>query len=224
MTVSGIGSPRERLTEAAQEVFAERGFAAASVREICGRAGVNVAAINYYFGDKERLYIEAVKAAHRCTSDEPPMPAWPEGTPAWDRLRDFIRVMVVRMVRESRPHATHLIMREMAQPTAACLEVVRDYIRPSADVLRGILAELLPDLTHDESYLFGFSIMGQVLIYQQSRPIVRMLMGEGEFDALSVDRIADHIFAFTRGGIEARRRVRSAPPTTGPDESREGMS
>ncbi len=44
---------RQRLIEAVGEVFAERGFRAATVRDICQRAQANVAAVNYYFGDKE---------------------------------------------------------------------------------------------------------------------------------------------------------------------------
>ena len=60
--------PETRLLEAAERVFAEKGYKAASVREICKQAGLNIAGVNYYFGDKERLYIEAVKYAHRgCT-------------------------------------------------------------------------------------------------------------------------------------------------------------
>jgi AcrR family transcriptional regulator len=47
---------REKLLEAAGQIFAEHGFQAATVREICSRAGANVAAINYYFGDKVELY------------------------------------------------------------------------------------------------------------------------------------------------------------------------
>src|SRR5438552_12326711 len=52
-----------RLLEVAGQVFAEKGFDGATVREICQRADANIAAVNYYFRDKEKLYIEAVKSA-----------------------------------------------------------------------------------------------------------------------------------------------------------------
>ena len=55
----------ERLMEAAGWVFAEKGFRNATIRDICKRAGANIAAVNYHFGDKEHLYIEVIKYAHR---------------------------------------------------------------------------------------------------------------------------------------------------------------
>ena len=55
---------RQRLLDAAIVVFANKGFEAASIREICSLAGVNIAGVNYYFRDKEKLYIEAAKHSH----------------------------------------------------------------------------------------------------------------------------------------------------------------
>jgi TetR/AcrR family transcriptional regulator len=50
------GSPRERILLAAQDLFAQQGFAATSIRQIAGAAGVNLAMVHYYFGSKEILY------------------------------------------------------------------------------------------------------------------------------------------------------------------------
>jgi AcrR family transcriptional regulator len=194
-------STKQRLLDAAEVLFAEKGFDATSVEEITKRAGANRAAVSFHFGGKEHLYIEAVKYAHRTCHDGVPLPEFPDGTPAIERLRGFIRTMVKRMADEPDPFATQLMMRELAQPTAACVEVVREYIRPMADVLRGILGELLPNADPVQIYLTGFSIVGQCLFYKQNRPIARLLMGDADFENLDADRIAEHVIAFTLKGL-----------------------
>src|SRR5438445_3526019 len=54
---------RTKLLRAAVHVFAERGYEGATVREICREAGVNVALVNYHFGDKLELYVEVIRFA-----------------------------------------------------------------------------------------------------------------------------------------------------------------
>ncbi|MDQ7831098.1 MAG: CerR family C-terminal domain-containing protein [Desulfovibrionaceae bacterium] len=57
MTPKDGTDTREKLLLAAVAVFAEKGYKAATVREICRRAkGANNNAVNYYFGDKAKLY------------------------------------------------------------------------------------------------------------------------------------------------------------------------
>jgi len=53
---------KERLVGAATMLFAERGFHGTTIRDIAERAGVNVAAGNYHFGSKKRLYLEVLRA------------------------------------------------------------------------------------------------------------------------------------------------------------------
>ncbi len=51
---------RERLLDAAEALFADRGYHAVSMRDIAGRAKVNLAAAGYHFGSKENLFVEAL--------------------------------------------------------------------------------------------------------------------------------------------------------------------
>ncbi len=66
-----VAVTREKLVEAAAQVFAEVGFEAATVREICSRAGTNGAAVNYHFGDKLGLYTEVLKRPPSRRSGQP---------------------------------------------------------------------------------------------------------------------------------------------------------
>ena len=56
----GEENTRDKILNAAGEVFAEQGFEGATVRAITERAGVNLAAVNYHFRDKAELYTRVV--------------------------------------------------------------------------------------------------------------------------------------------------------------------
>ena len=52
---------RARLIDSAMRLFGERGFGAATTRDIAVDAGVNAPALQYYFGNKEGLYLACVE-------------------------------------------------------------------------------------------------------------------------------------------------------------------
>src|SRR5690242_1769375 len=54
---------KEKILEAAEQLFAEKGFEGTSVRDIAQQADVNIAMISYYFGSKEKL-LEALIENH----------------------------------------------------------------------------------------------------------------------------------------------------------------
>ena len=56
---------RALLLEIAGQVFAQRGYADATSKEICERAGTPMASVNYHFGSREALYEEVLIEAHR---------------------------------------------------------------------------------------------------------------------------------------------------------------
>lgn len=204
--------PRRRLLEAAGEIFAEKGFEGARVRQIIERAGVNIAGVNYYFRDKERLYVEAVK--HAACGAPGEAPAWPTGTPPAVKLRDFIRQMVRHLFDPDRPAwCARLMMREMAQPTSACTELVRDYIAPRAAVLEGIIRELMPpDVPRWKRLMTAFSIVGQMLFYVSHKPILDLLAGPEALAHFDAAAVAEHVteFSLKALGVSAAGRKRVA--------------
>jgi AcrR family transcriptional regulator len=196
-----------RLLEAAGEIFAEKGFKGATVREITARAGANLALVNYHFGDKERLYIEAVKHAAGAGVEDEHL-AWPPDTPPAVKLRDLIRFQLLKFQDPNRPEwLSRLVMRELTQPSEACAELVREFIEPRSKILLGILRELLPPNTPRwKMFLTAFSIVGQCHFYCSHKPIVRLLVGEEDYKRFDVDALAEHITQFTLRALGAADR------------------
>jgi AcrR family transcriptional regulator len=205
MTAIDLDTTRQRIVEAAGEIFAERGFDGTTIRDICQRAGANVASVNYYYGDKQRLYVEAVVRAHRWRMERAQLPDWPPNTPPQKKLADFIATFVRRM--RSGPEDTwhtRLVMREILQPTEACAELVHVSIRPQFETLLGILRELLSAETSDEQlHLTAFSIVGQCLFYRLADPVIRNLVDDDEYSDYGVDKLARHITAFSQSALNA---------------------
>lgn len=198
-----VAATRERLLETAGEIFAEKGFKGATIREIIDRAGVNIAAVNYYFRDKERLYIEAVKQVACAVPVE--KLRWPAKTPPVVKLRDFIQQMAGHLLDPARPawHA-RLLMREMARPTSACAELVRDYIAPRAAILAEIVREFLPPNTPRWQHLLTcFSIVGQILFYVAHKPVIELLTGPDDLKHFSAAAVSEHIAQFTLRALKA---------------------
>jgi AcrR family transcriptional regulator len=204
--------PRERILSAAGQEFAERGYEATTVRDICLAAGVNVAAVNYYFGDKRRLYIESVKHAHRERVRQVPLSEMPPGTSAEDRLHGFVRNMLERMLGFGQPPwQARLMLREVLQPTEACRELVEDYIRPHFAMLIDILDALAAGrLSQPELRRIALSIVGQCFLYRAAGDVVRMLVPADELAARHTpEELAVHV---TRYALAAFGK---APPLVG---------
>lgn len=203
------GETRGRLLEAAGEVFAERGFHSATIREICDRAGANVAAINYHFGDKETLYAEVFHEWSRLAEQKyPPTMGLGEHPTTEERLRAFVLSFLHRITDSGRPvwHGK-LIAREISEPTGMLNRLIDKIHRPLNDLLESIVRELLGDkATTDRVRLYSASVMGQCLHYHFARPVIERIYPEQGFQPRDIEQLATHIARFSLAAIHAATR------------------
>ncbi len=135
---------RTHLLQAAGEVFAERGYADATSKEICAKAGANVAAVNYYFGSKERLYEEVMIEGHRqiISLDDLQAITGSDG-PAEDRLRNLLAHFVRTATGASGLWGVAVFLRELVTPSPQLPAVITQAVRPKMLLARGLIAEIL---------------------------------------------------------------------------------
>lgn len=195
----------DRLLAAATEVFSEVGYRAATLREICRRGRANIAAVNYYFRDKEQLYTAVlhrlVAAAGEGMARLAPDPALsPE-----EKLRHFLREFLDNLLGSERPvQLLRLVSHEMVEPTPALELAVEKAVRPVNEILRGIVVELGEPTVSPESIRDCVSsILAQCSSYHHCEALIERADHLNVHAPATIARLADHIFRFSLGGIRA---------------------
>jgi AcrR family transcriptional regulator len=205
---------RDRIVAAAGAVFAERGFRGTTIRQITARAGVNLAAVNYYFRDKGELYIQVLKEAKRHV----PLLALPGpgGNPEAQ-----LRVLVDRFVRSlldpKRPfwHG-RVLMAEMSNPTPALGVLIRDVTAPFYHKMRSLIGEIVGGAgSAVELDLLTLSVMGQCVFYVCSRPVIEQLALDLGKSPNRTDWIARHVGDFSMAALRDFRRRATQKPRAG---------
>jgi AcrR family transcriptional regulator len=200
-----LDATRARLITAAGEVFAEHGFQAATVRDICTRAGANIAAVNYHFRDKAGLYLAVLRHSMAGGTDMPePRDAARLAKTPEEALRLMISAMLLRMHNPSTGRACHLriMVHEMAQPTEALPRVVEEIIGPNYAAMREILSRLLNRAPGDDiTRLCAHSIIGQVVHYAHAGPVINLLWPDLKMTPERLNAIAAHISDFSLSAI-----------------------
>jgi len=199
---------KAKLIQAAGQVFSKRGFRAATVREICGRAGAPLGAVNYHFRTKQGLYTAVLEHSMQSAIRKyPPRFGLAEGAAPEEKLRAFVRSFLLRLLDEGVP-AWHmkLVIQEVSDPTAALIQLVQSTIRPVYEYLVEILLEMFheknaaPGQESESVFLCAMSIVGQCLYHLTGRRVIAALRPKG-FNPADIDRIADHIVQFSLDGI-----------------------
>lgn len=196
---------KRRLLDAAGEIFAEVGFKAATVRDICRMAKANVAAVHYHFGDKMGLYTAILTEAFEAGLKRyPPDMGLPESAPPEKRLHAFVHSFLLRTLGQGRSAwCGKLMAREMHEPTEALDHLVDTHIRPLSARIRAIVGELLglPD-EHPRVRLSVMSVVGQCQYIFRSREVLGKMAPDLHLDGKGIEMLAGHITAFSLAALK----------------------
>ena len=208
---------KRRLLDVAGAVFAEVGYQRAGVRDICGQARANVAAVKYHFGGKFQLYEAAIgywfdreereqaekaallRAGSSCAQGGAESVLDPSA-----ELRAFIATFLGRLLDSEKP-AWHsrLVAREMAEPTGVLDAMVKRSIRPTTERLRHIVRRLVgPDCAKESLERAMLSVLAQCVFYVHGRPVLERVFPH-HINNPDVAALADHIATFSTAGIRA---------------------
>jgi AcrR family transcriptional regulator len=194
---------RNRLLDVAEKLFSERGFANTSVRDITAKADCNVAAVNYHFGGKDKLYIEMFRrhmkevfAKHRANIEK----VMSSANPTLEKLLEAIAKTALEALSgaDERIPMLKLMMRESLNPQLKEKLVSLDILRDLLNQICEALTQLLPGLTRRRAMLCVYAIEGLMM-----HPMLFYDYYSELFFAVPVDELVKHIVEFSAAGIRA---------------------
>jgi AcrR family transcriptional regulator len=199
----------ERLLDAAERLFARRGYTGTSVRDITNSAACNVAGINYYFGSKDRLYHEVFR--RRFAELRNGQMSVLDGlagvrtrAPALeDVLAAFAHGFVAPLAAAGPGRAfVELMLREMVEPRLPPRMFFNDFVEPLEQRLATAMCAAVPRLTPPAARRCVRSLVAQLLheVHALRQPQAR---GSSSLRQATLEDTLQHIVRFTAAGIRA---------------------
>lgn len=194
---------RNRILEAAGEMFAAKGYAEASNKEIAATAEVDLASINYHFGNRSGLYQAAlIEAHHRLAGFSQIERLIKNENSPEEKLLAFINYFVGNILAEPHPWHLQLLAREMFAPSSHLESLFTQEAEPKQLLLKQLLSELT-GTPIDEPILMQ-------CLFSVSAPFLMLLVSKnisvGSLRTVSQiprESLASYLYSFTLGGLEA---------------------
>jgi AcrR family transcriptional regulator len=193
---------RQRLLAVAREAFARQGFDGASIRTITGVAEVNLGAVTYHFGSKERLYHAVleelfgplrVRIRFASQASVPPL----------GRIEEIVRAFFTHV--RAHPQMPAIMVREMASG-GEIAPPVRQMMGEVIPLVAGIIRSGQNDATIREGdpLLMTLSTFAQPVYLYLARHALAQVAGLDLEDPESFERVVDHAVRTIRRALENR--------------------
>jgi AcrR family transcriptional regulator len=202
---------KERILTTAEHLFGQLGFPSASLRQITEEAGVNLAAVNYYFGSKEELYkqvllrrihpmnderLDLLAQAQQLAGDQP--------VPLRAILVAFIRPMLRRSMDASLGGTSflRLLSRELMEPQPFLRDEIGKEFDPLIARFAGALRTALPGIPPRELFGRMHFTLGS-LFYTAARHHDLERISQGLLRGDQLDECIHQLVDFCAAGFEA---------------------
>lgn len=201
---------RSRLVFAALRLFAEKGYKAASTREICDAAGANISAIRYYFGDKAGLYRAAFTEPMGDSTCGTNIAAYQHLALPEILSRFFSEFLEPLKKGEEFRLVMKLHYREMIEPTGAWQQEIDAEIKPQHAMLVSLLKEHLGLQRIDaDLHRMAFSLIGMAVYFYVGQDVVSNISPQLLSSAKHIDALAERLAGYAMAMIESEKARRS---------------
>ena len=196
---------KEKLLEAAAEVFVSKGFRDATIAQICKQARANVAAVNYHFGSKEVLYQETWRYSFNKSLQAHPMDGGVNAdAPAAERLRGTIQALVERIADEEN-RDFFISQMEFVNPTGLLDEVMRTERIQLRSKIFSLMKELLGLGASEKQIIFCTMSVISMCLHTMMIQRVRKKTNDLSLppEILNLEAFVEHVVKFSLAGIAA---------------------
>jgi AcrR family transcriptional regulator len=205
---------RQHLLETAGQVFADRGFAGATSKAICERAGTPLASVNYHFGSREALYEAVLIEAHGQLVALDDLLAMTRALPdARAKVRAVVGHLAGIANRGDTPWGFRVMLREVMTPSAAMPALAEKAVRPKAALVLGLVGELMQLPPGHPAVQRGvmFTILPCIAMMLAPRQLTGVVLPEAVRDTAGL--VADFV-DYTLAGLDALAAAHRATPAT----------
>ncbi len=212
-TATPVEAARARLLRSGLRLFAQQGYAKTSTRELAEDAGVNVASISYYFGDKAGLY----RAVFFEPMGSPQDDIARFGAPGLSLPQALAGLYASFLEPLKQGDTARLCMklhfREMLEPTGLWEEEIAHGIRPMHEALLAVLCRhfglAVPD---DELQRLAVCITGLGVHMHVGYDVVQQLAPRLHEGTEALDLWAERLVSYALAMVDAERARRAAHP------------
>jgi AcrR family transcriptional regulator len=199
---------RKRLLEAAEEMFAQKGFDGTTIRDITTKARRGPASINYFFGDKRELYEDLFRLRLR-EMNESRLNAIK--TVMSDKAKLTLeKLLYAYSVDFLKPFADpqqsqrfmQLFFREMAEQRLPRNMFLDELAAPSIAAMEEAIAVICPNVNEHDTLMCVLSLTGQLVHIMQAKVLFEGAQGHS-ITSINIDESIDHIVRFSAAGIRA---------------------